>query len=125
MKNRLDFDTHVTNICNRVSKKLHALARMKAFLSSEFRYYPLVWMFHSGKLNCRVYKLHERTLRIVCQDYASSFTELLEEDNSTTIHNRNIHNRNIQLLATELFKVKTDVTTFHERSLYGKCTALL
>ena len=138
MKNRLDFDTHVTNICNRVSKKLHALARilqfmnihkqrmsMKAFLSSEFRYCPLLWMFHSGKLNCRVYKLHERALRIVCQDYASSFTELLEEDNSTTIHNRNIHNRNIQLLATELFKVKTDVTTFHERSLYGKCTALL
>ena len=133
MKNRLDFDTHVTNICNRASKKLHALARilqfmnihkqrmtMKAFLSSQFGYCPLVWMFHSGKLNCRVYKLHERTLRIVCQDYASSFTELLEEDNSTTIHNRNI-----QLLATELFKVKTDVTTFHERSLYGKCTALL
>ena len=133
MKNRLDFDTHVTNICNRASKKLHALARilqfmnihkqrmsMKAFLSSEFRYCPLLWMFHSGKLNCRVYKLHERALRIVYQDYASSFTELLEKDNSTTIHNRNI-----QLLATELFKVKTDVTTFHERSLYGKCTALL
>ena len=26
--NRLGFDTHVTNICNRVSKKLHALARI-------------------------------------------------------------------------------------------------
>ena len=35
------------------------------------------------------------------QDYASSFTELLVKDNSRTIHNRNI-----QLLATELFKVK-------------------
>ena len=58
-------------------------------------------MFHSRKLNSRVNKLNERALRIVYQDYASSFTELLEKDNSTTINKRNI-----QLLATELFEVK-------------------
>ena len=28
LNNRIDFDTHVANICNRVSKKLHALARI-------------------------------------------------------------------------------------------------
>ena len=78
--------------------------KMKAFIASEFGYCPLVWMFHSRKLNSRVNKLHERALRIVYQDYASSFTELLEKDNSTTIHNRNI-----QLLATELFKVKNEL----------------
>ena len=71
---------------------------MKAFLASEFGYCVLVWMFHSRKLNGRINKLHERALRIVYQDYVSSFTELLEKDKSTTIHNRNI-----QLLATELF----------------------
>ena len=56
---RLDFDTHVANICNRLGKKLYALARiseymnihkrrvtMKAFIASEFGYCPLVWMFH-------------------------------------------------------------------------------
>ena len=114
LNNSLGFDAHVANICSRVSKKLHALARisqymsihkrrmtMKAFIASEFGYCPLVWMFHSRKLNSRVNKLHERALRIVYQDYASSFTELLEKDNSTTIHNKNI-----QFLATELFKVK-------------------
>ena len=107
-------DTHVANICNRMSKKLHALARisqymnihkrrmtMKAFIASEFGYCPLVWMFHSRKLNSRVNKLYERALIIVYQDYTSSLTELLEKDSSTTIRNRNI-----QLLATELFKVK-------------------
>ena len=71
---------------------------MKAFIASEFGFCPLVWMFQSRKLNSRVNKLHERTLRIVFQDYASPITELLERDNSTTIHKRNI-----QLLATELF----------------------
>ena len=74
---------------------------MKAFIASEFGYCSLVWMFHSRKLNSRVNKLNERALRIVYQDYASSFTELLEKDSSTTIHDRNI-----QLLATGLFKVK-------------------
>ena len=118
LNNRLGFDTHVANICSRVSKELHALARisqymsihkrrmkMKAFIASEFGYCPLVRMFHRRKLNSRVNKLHERALRIVYQDYASPFTELLEKDNSTTIHNRKI-----QLLATELFKVKNGLS---------------
>ena len=74
---------------------------MKAFIASSFDYCPLVWIFRSRKLNSRVNKFHERALRIVYQHYASSFTELLEKENST-----NILNRNIQLLATELFKVK-------------------
>ena len=117
LNNRLGFDTHVANICSRVSKKLHALARisqymsihkrrmtMKAFIASEFGYCPLVRMFHSRKLNSRVNKLHERALRIVYQDYASSFTEFLEKDNSITIHNRKK-----QFIATALFKVKNEL----------------
>ena len=55
LNNRLGYDTHVTNICTRMSKTLHALARisqfmniykrrmtMKAFIASEFGYCPLV-----------------------------------------------------------------------------------
>ena len=76
---------------------------MKAFTASEFGYCPFVWVFHSRKLNSRVNKIHEWALGIVYRDYASSFIELLEKvhSNSTTLHNRDI-----QLLATELFKVK-------------------
>ena len=105
LNNRLGFDAYVANIWSRVSKKLHALARisqctnihkwrmtMKACITSEFGYCLLVWMFHSRRLNSRVNQLHERALRIVYQDYASSFTELLEKDNSTTIHNRKVTN---------------------------------
>ena len=62
-------------------------------------------MFHSRKLNSRVNKLHEKALRIFYQDYASSFNELRENNKSTTIQNRNI-----QLLATELFKVKNGLS---------------
>ena len=48
----------------------------------------------------------KKALRIVYQDYAFSFTEPFEKDNSTTIHNRNF-----QLLATELFKVKNGLSS--------------
>ena len=128
LNNRISFDTHVANICNRVSKKLHALARvsqfmniykrritMKAFLASEFGYCPLIWMFHSRKLNSRIHKLHERALRMVHQDYVSSFTEFLEKDKTATIHNRNI-----QLLATELFKVKNGLSPAFMNEIFVK-----
>ena len=33
LNNRLGFDTHVANICNRVSKKLHALSRISQYMN--------------------------------------------------------------------------------------------
>ena len=63
---------------------------MKTFVVSEFGYCPLVWMFRSRELNSRVNKLQERALRLVYQDYASSFTDLFEKYNSTIIYNKNI-----------------------------------
>ena len=75
---------------------------MKTFIASGFGYCPLVWRLHNKKLNSQTNKLHVRTLlRIVYQDYASSFTELLDKDSLTIIHTRNI-----QLLAIKLCKVK-------------------
>ena len=111
--NMLTFDDHVSELCTKASQKLHALSRvsqymniaqrklvMRAFISSQFGYCPLVWMFHSRKLNNRINKIHERSLRIVYNDEVSSFEELRIKDNSFTIHERNI-----QTLAIELYKV--------------------
>ena len=78
---------------------------MKAFIASEFGYCPLVWMSRRRKVNSRVNKFREQALRIVYQDYASSFSELHEKDNPTTKQNRNI-----QQLATELFKVNNGLS---------------
>ena len=111
--NKLSFEKHITELCKKASQKLHALARiasymqegqkrqiMKAFISAQFSYCPIVWMFHSKKLNHRINNIHERALRIVYDDYVSSFTQLLSKDHSVTIHVRNI-----QALAIELYKV--------------------
>ena len=77
---------------------------MRAFICSQFGYYPLVWMFHSRKINNRVNSLHERVLRVVYRDYNATFSELLSKDKSVTIHQRNL-----QLLATEIFKTKNEL----------------
>ena len=74
---------------------------LNSSITSQFSYCPIVWMFHSRKLNERINNIHGRALRIVYKDFNSSFQELLIEDNSL-----NIHHRNLQKLVTEIFKVK-------------------
>ena len=77
---------------------------MKTFVESQFGYCPLIWMFHSRKVNSKINHLQERSLRIVYNDYITSFEDLLKKDNSFKIHHKNI-----QLLAIELFKVKKGI----------------
>ena len=104
--------------CDKASQKLSALARiasfmktdqnrriMKAFISSQFGYCPLVWMFCSRRLNNRMNRIQERALRIVYYDKSSSYEELLEKDSSVSIHCRNL-----QVLATEIYKSKNNIS---------------
>ena len=73
---------------------------MKDFVESQFSYCSLIWMFHSRRLNNKVDSIHEDALRITFNDKSSTFQELLDKDNSVTIHRRNI-----RALATEIYKV--------------------
>ena len=47
-------------------------------------------MFHGRQINDNINKLHERALRIVYSDTATSFENLLIKDKSFTIHHQNI-----------------------------------
>ena len=109
----LTFENHINSICKKASQKLNALARiapymntqkrraiMKSLVTSQFSYCPLIWMFHSRRLNNKINSIHERALRITYQDNVSTFEELLNKDNSVSIHHRNL-----QVLATEMFKI--------------------
>ena len=52
-------------------------------------------------------RLHENNLlRIIYDDKQSSFDELLEKDSSVSVHERNI-----QILATEMYKVRKGIST--------------
>ena len=69
--NRLNFDYHVSQLCKKASKKLHALARIfkyvetskrrvlvNSFITSQFSYCPLIWMFRSRGMERRINKIH-------------------------------------------------------------------
>ena len=99
----LSFEEHINNLCKKASQKLNAPASifrymdiqkrrtlMKSFITSQFGYCPLIWMFHSRGLNNKINSIHERALRITYDDKTSTFQQLLEKDNSVSIHHRNL-----------------------------------
>ena len=61
-------------------------------------------MLHSRTINNRINKIHERAVRLTYKGKKSSFKQLLEKDHSVTVHNKNL-----QVLVTEIFKVKNNL----------------
>ena len=60
LDSELKFEKHMTDICNKASQKVHVLSKitsymslskrrilLKAFVESQFSYFPLTWMFHA------------------------------------------------------------------------------
>ena len=70
-------------------------------------------MFHSRKLNHKINHIRERALRLVYNDYTSTFENLLLLDESVSIHHRNI-----QKAATEMFKAKSNLSPKLTQSIF-------
>ena len=124
----LSFEEHSNNLCKKASQKLNALARisgymdiqkrrtlMKSLIMSQFGYCPLIWMFHSRGLNNKINSIHQRALRITYGDKTSTFQQLLEKDNSVSIHHRNL-----QVLATEMFKITNNLSPDTVKEMFQK-----
>ena len=70
-----------------------------SFIEAQFKYCPLTWMFCSRSYNNKINKLQERALRLVYDEYESSFDDLLNKNKSFSIHHQNI-----QKLVMEVYK---------------------
>ena len=89
MDNNFNFKSHVKKICEKAKQKLSALARISklgtptqkkkinSFINAQFTYCPLIWMFSSKGCYRRINKIHEKSLRLILNDYESSFDSLL------------------------------------------------
>ena len=99
---KLNFDMHVKELCQKMIQKLCAFSRIRPFLNREkakilltsivasnFSYCPLIWMFCSKSANKEINRTNKRALRLLYEDYDSSFEQLLEKDGSITVHQRN------------------------------------
>ena len=94
----------------------------KAFIVSQFNYFPLLWMIHTKQLNNRINSLHEKALRVTFQNRNSSFSKLLKLEKLVSIHYRYI-----KYLLTEIYKVKmglsppvmSDIFSLNQNSSYN------
>ena len=124
--NRLTFNNHLKNLCKKIANKLNALTRIapyldhnqlrliyNSFFKGQLSYCPLIWIFCSRRSNHPINKLQERALRIAYNDFNSSFSELLEKANESTMDIRNL-----KFLLTEVFK--WFISTNNERSVSNK-----
>ena len=91
--NKLTFEEHVEGLCRKARQKISAVARIsslirfeqrKPHLTFHFSYCPLIWIFNSRRLDNRIDHIHEKALRVIYQDYNSSFKELLRKYSSLT-----------------------------------------
>ena len=125
---KLNFKSHINELCKKASQKIAALSRLSSYLhnsekklifnsiiKSQFSYCPLVWMFCSRTSNNMINKLHERSLRIILNDYSSNFNILLENNNDISNHHRNI-----QALLIEVFKMKNELAPPIMESILNK-----
>ena len=86
-------------LCN-FQKRLNFYSTIK----SQFNYRPLIWMFCSRTSNNMINKIHERALRLILNDHTSDFDTLLQNNNDTCNHHRNI-----QTLMIEIYKMKNNL----------------
>ena len=113
----LRFDEYILSQYKKAGRKLSVPVRIwkfmsiecrrmliKAFIESQFSYCPLVWICCNRSCNNRINYLHVRALRIVYNDNFSSFEDLLQRDQSASIH----HGK-IRLLGIELHKTRHNI----------------
>ena len=103
MDYKLNFENHIDQTCIKTREKIKALETIAPFLNKEkrkllmstfcksrFSYCSLSWIFHSRTLSNKIHRLPWRYLLIIYNDNPSSFTKLLEWDNSVSVHDRKI-----------------------------------
>ena len=109
---KLKFSKHIQNICNTANNKVSQLLRMRrnmgiiqarsivnAYILPYFIYCPLIWMFCHKKSNNLINKVHKRALRVIHEFPSLDLNELLEIENSVSIHVKHL-----QILMTETYK---------------------
>ena len=93
--NKLNFEKHISTLCNKVNNQLNAICRLQpymgqkeketiiiTFVYSNFNYGSLIWHFCNKKSQNKIEKIQERWLKVLLNDYTSNYEELLENSKS-------------------------------------------
>ena len=125
---KLNFDKHISKLCNKSAGQLNALNRLNRYLGFEekkilinsfiygnFNYCPLVWHFCSKNSLNKIENIQKRALRFLLNDYESDYKILLKKCNKCTMEVRRL-----RTLALETFKTLNDLNPAFMKNLFAK-----
>ena len=109
---KLNFNKHVTFLCEKANSRAKALHRLRtvlsikqklvlynSFIMSNFNYCPVIWMHYGKTSNESINKVQKRALQAIYDDFNSTFSELLNKGKHI-----NIHELNKRSLLIEVYK---------------------
>ena len=108
---QLEFKSHIEELCRKAAYKLHALRRIRkyltvekakllanAFINCQFTSATLIWMFTGKSSIAKICKIHFRKLQVVYSNYDKSYHDLLNFSNDFSTYQRHL-----RLLAIEVY----------------------
>ena len=123
--NRFTFKDHINILCHRGNLKLHALRRIRkylttvkakllcnAFTDSQYNYASIIWMFCHKQDYLKNAKIQYKALKIVYNSN-ESYEELLLRNNEVLIHQKQL-----RILVTEVFKSLADLNPHFMKSYF-------
>lgn len=100
---QLTFSNHVDYLCKKTSKQLGAIRRVSryldnvclmklfhAFVMSNFNYCSVIWHFCPKASTIKMEKIQKAALRVVLNDYVSTYTQLLHMSARTPLYIRRV-----------------------------------
>ena len=125
---KLNFNNYISKICKKAGGQLNTLCRynkfidfdekktlFESFIQSNFNFCPLVWMFTSPKSGRKIEKVQERALRLLLNDYDSTYDILLKNSKKSSVYTR-IH----RILAKEVYKTLNDCNPGYMKTIFQK-----
>ena len=110
---KLNFNEHVSKLCKKAGFHVSAMSRVAkyldtksllnvfhAFIRSNFQYSNIVWHFTSKPSILKMEKIQRRALRIVFNDYTSSYADLLLKANVSSLYVSRLKNILIETFKT-------------------------
>ena len=119
---KLNFTTHISNICRKAGGQLNALLRLRKYLShdskklainsfveSNFNYCPLAWHFSTYDSNMKIYNIYKRSDR---------FTGRNSSKDHISIDLMKI--KRLRILAIEVFKTLHNLNPSYMKEIFQK-----
>ena len=124
--NKLNFEKHVSYICQKTSNQLNAICRLQAFMGhkekeamintfvhSNFNYGCLIWHFSSKKSQNEIGKIYERSLKFLSNDYVSSYAELRKKTTSVSMETKRLRR-----IVYEIFKTLNNLNPVFMKDIF-------